>query len=60
MGIFLYDNIANVFLFVPLGFLFRLSRRNHKDTLCLKSLSFGILVSALIETTQVGDVFKEV
>jgi len=48
----LYDNITNIFLFVPLGFLFRLSRRNHKDTLCLKALSFGILVSVVIETTQ--------
>ena len=27
------DSITNIFLFLPLGFLFRLSRRNHKDTL---------------------------
>jgi len=31
----LNDSITNIFLFIPLGFLFRLSRRNHKDTLCL-------------------------
>lgn len=49
----LYDKITNIFLFVPLGFLFRLSRRNHKDTLCLKALGFGILVSVVIEITQV-------
>jgi len=48
----LYDKITNIFLFVPLGFLFRLSRREHKDTLCLKALAFGILVSVIIEITQ--------
>lgn len=48
----LYDDITNIFLFLPLGFLFRLSRRNHKDTLCLKALGFGILVSVIIEITQ--------
>jgi VanZ family protein len=48
----LYDEITNIFLFLPLGFLFRLSRRNHKDALCLKALGFGILVSVIIETTQ--------
>jgi glycopeptide antibiotics resistance protein len=47
------DSITNVFLFIPLGFLFRLSRRNHKDTLCLHALSFGILVSVVIEIIQV-------
>ena len=33
-AIYLNDSITNIFLFVPLGFLFRLSHRNHKDTLC--------------------------
>lgn len=51
--IYLYDNITNIFLFLPLGFLFRLSRRGHKDTLCLKALTFGILVSAIIEIAQI-------
>ena len=49
----LNDSITNVFLFIPLGFLFRLSRRNHKDTLCLHALGFGILISVVIEITQV-------
>ena len=49
----LNDSITNIFLFIPLGFLFRLSRRNHKDTLCLHALGFGILVSVVIEITQV-------
>ncbi len=49
----LNDSITNIFLFLPLGFLFRLSRRNHKDTLCLHALGFGILVSVVIEITQV-------
>ena len=48
----LYDEITNIFLFLPLGFLFRLSRRNHQDKLWLKALGFGILVSVLIEITQ--------
>ena len=49
----LNDSITNIFLFIPLGFLFRLSRRNHKDTLCLYASAFGILVSVVIEITQV-------
>jgi len=49
----LNDSITNVFLFLPLGFLFELSRRRHKDTLCVKALGFGILVSVVIEITQV-------
>lgn len=45
----LNDSITNFVLFIPLGFLFRLSRRNHRDTLCVKTLGFGILVSVVIE-----------
>jgi glycopeptide antibiotics resistance protein len=52
-GIYLNDSITNFVLFIPLGFLFRLSRRNHHDTLCVKALGFGILVSVIIEITQV-------
>jgi len=52
-GIYLNDSITNFVLFIPLGFLFRLSRRNHNDTLCVKALGFGILVSVVIEITQV-------
>jgi len=53
------DSITNIFLFLPLGFLFRLSRRNHHDRLCIKALGFGILVSVII-ITRVGNVFTEV
>ena len=49
----LNDSITNIFLFLPLGFLFQLSRRRHKDTLCVGALGFGLLVSVVIEITQV-------
>ena len=52
-GIYLNDSITNLVLFLPLGFLFQLSRRRHKDTLCVRALGFGILVSVVIEITQV-------
>ena len=51
--IYLNDSITNIFLFLPLGFLFQLSRRNHNDTLCVGALGFGLLVSVVIEITQV-------
>jgi glycopeptide antibiotics resistance protein len=51
--IYLNDSITNFVLFIPLGFLFRLSRRTHTDTLCAKALGFGILVSVVIEIIQV-------
>jgi len=51
--IYVNDSITNFVLFLPLGFLFRLSRRRHKDTLCVRALGFGILVSVVIEITQV-------
>ena len=46
------DLITNIFLFIPAGFLFRLSRKQSKDTLCLKELIFGLLLSSAIEFTQ--------
>jgi len=49
----LNDSITNIVLFIPLGFLFRLSRRRHKDSTCIRALGFGILVSVVIEITQV-------
>jgi len=52
-GMYVDDSITNFVLFFPLGFLFQLSRRNHRDTLCVKALGFGILVSVVIEITQV-------
>jgi len=51
--IYLNDSITNIFLFLPLGFLFQVSRRRHKDTLCVGALGFGLLVSVVIEITQV-------
>ena len=48
----LSDFMANIVLFIPIGFLFRLSRRPGKDVLCLSPLFFGILLSMSIEFTQ--------
>jgi glycopeptide antibiotics resistance protein len=47
------DFITNIFLFIPVGFLFRLLRRQSKDILCLNAFVFGFLLSAAIEFTQV-------
>ena len=48
----LADFMANIVLFVPIGFLFKLSRRPGKDVLCLNPLFLGILLSISIEFTQ--------
>jgi glycopeptide antibiotics resistance protein len=47
------DLISNIILFVPVGFLFRLSRGKHRDPFCLKAMAFGVLLSLAIETVQV-------
>jgi hypothetical protein len=47
------DIITNVFLFIPIGFLFRLSRKTDTEFMGLKSLGFGIFLSFLIETAQI-------
>jgi glycopeptide antibiotics resistance protein len=46
------DLMTNVILFLPIGFLFRLSRGRKKDRFCTKTLGFGILLSCAIEFTQ--------
>ena len=51
-GTDLEDLITNVILFLPVGFLLRLSRRGSRDRFCAKALGFGILLSAGIEFTQ--------
>ena len=51
---YLNNSITNFMLFIPLGFLFQLSRRNHNGTLCVKSLGFGLLVSVVIITRRWG------
>jgi len=47
------DFITNIILFIPVGFLFRLSRRKGKDPFCLMALAFGVLLSLVIESVQV-------
>ena len=44
----LTDLVTNIFLFIPIGFLFKLSRRNSKDALCAAPLVFGLILSATI------------
>ena len=46
------DFINNIILFLPIGFLFRLSQRKNKDRFCLKALGFGALLSLGIEFSQ--------
>ncbi len=46
------DFIANVAMFLPLGFLFRLSRRGTHDRLALQALLAGALFSLCIEVAQ--------
>lgn len=46
------DFMANIVLFIPIGFLFKLSRRAGRDVLCLKALFWGFLLSISIEFTQ--------
>ena len=48
----LSDFIHNIILFLPIGFLFRLSHRKSKDRLCIQTLGFGILLSSAIELSQ--------
>jgi VanZ family protein len=48
----LADFVANVAMFLPLGFLFRLSRRGGRDRLALQALLAGGLFSLTIELAQ--------
>jgi glycopeptide antibiotics resistance protein len=49
----LTDFTSNIILFVPVGFLFRLSRRKYRDPFCLMALAFGVLLSLAIESVQI-------
>ena len=48
----LSDLMTNIFLFVPIGFFFKLSRGYNRNRLCLGPLLFGLIFSATIEFTQ--------
>lgn len=43
---------ANVFLFMPVGFLLRLAQRNPRDKACVREFIFGVLFSLTIELVQ--------
>ena len=47
------DLVTNIFLFVPIGFLLRLTRRKDTDFLCLQAIVFGVLLSFTVESAQV-------
>lgn len=47
------DFITNIILFMPLGFLFSLTRGKSNDRFCLKALAFGGLLSLAIESAQI-------
>jgi glycopeptide antibiotics resistance protein len=47
-----FDIVANVLMFLPLGFLFPLSRPGDAEPSALRVLVLGLLLSAGIETTQ--------
>ncbi len=52
LGGSLADAVANVAMFLPLGFLFRLTRETGQDRWGLRPLLWGLVFSALIEGTQ--------
>jgi VanZ family protein len=47
------DFFTNILLFVPVGFLFNLTRRENTDLFCLQALAFGVLLSFAVESAQV-------
>jgi VanZ family protein len=47
------DLVTNIFLFVPIGFLLRLTRLKDADFLCLQPLVLGLLLSFAVESAQV-------
>lgn len=47
-----FDIIANVGLFLPLGFLYRLHQPRQDDRYCLHPLRFGLITSLSIEIIQ--------
>jgi glycopeptide antibiotics resistance protein len=49
----LTDFSINIILFIPVGFLFGLSRGKNKDPFCLMALAFGVFLSLAIESAQV-------
>jgi glycopeptide antibiotics resistance protein len=46
------DFFANIILFLPVGFIFRLSRRANQDRFCINAFIFGTLLSVAIELAQ--------
>ncbi|XCN74670.1 MAG: VanZ family protein [Candidatus Electrothrix aestuarii] len=49
----LSDTITNIFLFIPIGFLFRLTHRSMPPPYALPTFFFGTLLSLTVETVQI-------
>ncbi len=49
----LADLVTNVLLFIPVGFLGRLTRRKGADFFCLQVIAIGLLLSFAVESAQV-------
>ena len=47
------DFFTNILLFVPVGFLLNLTRRENTDFFCLQALALGVLLSLAVESAQV-------
>jgi glycopeptide antibiotics resistance protein len=47
------DFFTNIILFLPVGFIFRLSRRTNQDRFGISALIFGIFLSVAIEVAQI-------
>ncbi len=52
----LLDIVANVLLFVPLGFLYRMASQHHRKHTAFRVLWFGALLSTAIEVAQLFEV----
>lgn len=50
------DIVANVLMFVPLGFLYRLGTRHHARHTTLRVLWIGAIVSSAIESAQLFEI----
>ncbi len=46
------DFFTNIILFLPVGFIFRLSRRTNEDRFGIRALIFGTLLSVAVEVAQ--------
>ena len=46
------DYVANIILFIPIGFLFKLSHKKSKGPFCLLPFAYGAFLGFVIESAQ--------